>query len=269
MFLVGLILSLVGIFAGFMAGLLGIGGGLVIVPALYLVFSYYGVAPEQAMLGAIGTSLAIMVPTAIVSSYVHWRKGTLAFDLIKKWAILIVLGVIFGGYIAVEIAGKVLMLLYLVYLVVIASLFFYKANFQSEESQKNKWLHIFEMPIICMVGVLSALFGIGGGTFTVPFMTGLGISLKKSISTASFIGLMIGGIGALNYMSIGREVVYAPVFLSVGYVSMASFCVIVPTAMVAAYWGGRMVHVFPERITQNVFAALLLVMGLKILYTLM
>jgi len=259
---------MVGAFAGFMAGLLGIGGGIIIVPSVYMILKYFGIAQDEAMLMAVGTSMMVMIPTACSSSYAHMKAKAVQFDKVRKWALLIIFGVVFGGYIASKTPEPFLVVIYSSYMFIIAVLFFYKANFGSSDIKEIKLLHILEYPIVVVIGVLSALFGIGGGTFSVPFMNGLGITFKKSIATAAMIGVLIAVPGGLNYMLIGRDVAYEPFLLNVGYVSFMCVFMIFPTSIFTAYWGGKMVHIIPERIIKNSFACLLIIVAIKMMMTL-
>ena len=113
------------------------------------------------------------------------------------------------------------------------------------------------------VGFFSALFGVGGGSFSVPFMNAMGYSIKKSVATASLLGFVISVPAAINYMFAGRDVGYYPGVINVGYVSFLCVVAILPTSICASYLGGRLVHNIPERLTKNIFACLLIVVGIK------
>ena len=139
-----LILLLVGVFAGFMAGLLG---------------------GDEEMLMAVGTSMMVIIVNAMSASYAHYNAGAIQFDLVKRWAIFIVCGVLLGCYLAVHLPEKVLVGMYALYLFIVACRFFYKANFEKQKPQKKFFHPYFEYLVTAMIGLFSSLFGIGGGVF--------------------------------------------------------------------------------------------------------
>lgn len=265
MFFIVVILLLVGIFAGFMGGLLGIGGGVIIVPAVFMLLKHFGIGGDEEMLMAVGTSMMVIVFNSLAASYAHYKANAIQFDIVKKWALFIVIGVILGCYLAVHIPEKLLITIYVVYLFLIAIRFLYTANFKKTLPHKIHFSRFVEYLISIIIGLFSALFGTGGGTFSVPFFCSTGLDMKKSVATASFIGFVVSVPAAINYMLAGRDIGYYSGVINIGYISFLCVIAILPTSMYASYFGGKMVHHIPERLTRNIFACLLIIVGIKML----
>lgn len=264
MFLIGLILIFVGAISGFMGGLLGIGGGTILVPAIFMTLKHYHIAEDEAMLMAIGTSMMIIIPTSLSASYAHLKKNAVKLSLLKKWTIFVISGAILGTIIATTIPEKYLIGLYIIYMLLIGCLFFYKANFSSHETHTIPILEKLSLPIIFLIGLFSSLFGIGGGSFTVPFMNAIGINLRHAIATSNFVAFFISLPSALNYMWLGKSTPYHPDLLNVGYISFSCLLIILPTCVIMAYFGGKTVHMISERIIRNIFASLLILTAIRI-----
>ncbi|MHA1114404.1 MAG: sulfite exporter TauE/SafE family protein [Alphaproteobacteria bacterium] len=249
--------------AGTVAGLLGVGGGIVIVPVLYHTFSALGVDPSVLMHLAVGTSLATIVPTAIVSTLAHRRRGAVDAGLLRAWAPGLVVGVVAGGLLAGPLAGVVLIAVFAVIaLAVAAHMAFVSADFRlAPAPPRGPGRHL----VAFMVGGFSALMGIGGGTLSVPILTVFGTPIHRAIGTAAAIGIIIAIPGAAAFIHAGIDVPGRPP-ASLGYVSLVGFALIVPATMLTAPFGARLAHGMPVRGLKRVFAVFLTLTSARMLW---
>ena len=254
-----LALLAVGATAGLIAGMFGVGGGIIMVPALYYVMSALGYS-EFAMHAAVGTSLSVIVVTSLRSVSAHAKRGAVDFDLLKGWAPWIVVGALAGSALADFSPGRVLTGLFGFVEVLLAAQFFFG---------RPSWRLGDKMPGLplsgvlgSLIGVLSSLLGIGGGVFGVTVMTFYGKTMHKAVATAAGFGVAIGLPGALGFMVAGLdEAGRAP--LSLGYVSVPGFAVLASTAVLLAPVGAKLAHSLDEGRLRKVFAVALLVLGLN------
>jgi uncharacterized protein len=196
-----LTLLTMGALAGVMAGLLGIGGGALIVPVLVIVFEDQGVNPQIIMQLALGTSLATIVFTAISSASAHYRRGTLDVTIFRRIAPAIVVGTLLGAAIADHLASRTLQWMFVVFMFAVAAQF---ARGTTVTRAHARLPGFFGMNLAgTLIGIASALFGIGGGSLSVPFMTWCSVPVKRAIGTSAAIGLPIAVGGALGYIVAG------------------------------------------------------------------
>ncbi len=243
-----------GIVAGFLAGLLGIGGGGVLVPVLYEIFRILDVDPAIRMHLTLGTTLAIIAPTALRSFAGHRAKGAVDMKVLVRMGPWIVAGVAAGILIAKFSSGTTLKWVW----ATAASLFALKMALGRQDWRLGDhlpgrpWLEI----VSSAIGCLSTLMSIGGATFVVPFLTLYGRSILRAVATASGVGPMIAIPGALGYMWAGWGAENLPPF-SLGYVSLISAAIIIPASVFAAPFGVRVAHNIPRRRLELAFAAFL------------
>ena len=260
-----MVLGLLGLgcVGGFIAGLLGVGGGLVFVPGLFFLFQSLGYDHPDLMHLAIGTSLALIVPTGVSSALGHYRKGNVVFPLALKIGGGVVVGTSIGTYVAGFIAGSVLQLIFGVALLFLSVLFLYDLSKLSRFTSLPPW-PVFS---VCgsMNGFFSALVGIGGGILNVPLMSVFGVPIKKAIGTAAVLGLCIGVPGALGYMRSGFGVEGLPPF-SFGYVNALAWLCVLPASVTMAQMGVWATHKLPVPILRRVFAGFMILVSLKILF---
>jgi len=266
--LAGLVAVLIaaGLVAGFLAGLLGIGGGGVLVPVLYEVFGVIGVDPDVRMHVTLGTTLAVIVPTALRSFAGHRAKGAVEIDLLKRVAPWVVAGVVVGILIAKVASGTALKWVW----AIAASLFALKLALGREDWRLGDRLPARPWPEIAasVVGMLSTLMSIGGATFTVPLLTLYGFAILPAVATASGVGPIIAIPGALGYMWAGWGAENLPPF-SLGFVSLLGAAIIIPASVFAAPFGVRLAHAIPRRRLELAFAAFLAVVALRFLIDLL
>lgn len=255
-----------GLIAGFLAGLLGIGGGGVLVPVLYEVFGIAGVDPSIRMHLTLGTSLAIIAPTALKSFAGHRAKGSVDMQVLWRMGPGIVAGVVTGILIAKISSGTSLKWVW----AIAASVFALKMALGREDWRLGDqlpgrpWLEA----VSSAIGCLSTLMSIGGATFVVPFLTLYGRPILQAVATASGIGPMIALPGAVGYMWAGWGAENLPPF-SLGYVSLLGALVIAPISVFAAPFGVRVAHNIPRRRLELAFAAFLACVAVRFFYDLL
>jgi uncharacterized membrane protein YfcA len=267
--LVFLAVSLVvaGAFTGVLAGLFGVGGGAVIVPVLYEVFRVIGVPEEVRMPLCVGTSLAIIIPTSIRSFNAHRAKGLVDLDILKVWAVPVVLGVIFGSYVARFAPPDLFKIVFVVVAVASAMRLLFASD---------RWKLGSEMPgksVMTIyggvIGVLSALMGIGGGQLSSLFMTFYGRPIHQAVATSSGLGVLISIPGALGFIYAGWPKMDVLPPLSLGYVSFIGFLLFIPTSIWTAPIGARLAHRLSKRKLEVAFGLFLLVIAARFLWSLL
>ena len=256
-------LILIGIVAGFASGLLGVGGGFLIVPFQYFLLKYIGVEPDLALLISFGTSLAIIIPTAISGAYKHSQKLDNIVGPGIRLGIFGILGSFIGGFVASLAPSRILEIIFGCLLLFIAI-----RNLLSRDKKEKEARFDFNFLAIMLtglfVGFFSGLLGIGGGIFLIVILTMLfGFSMIRAIGTSSvFISLTAIG-GTLSYMISGWGVNTFP--FSIGYVSIVNFLLIACFSVPLARVGAKYAHKLPEKRLKQVFGVVVLYIALKML----
>ena len=252
-----------GLVVGFIAGLLGVGGGLVIVPVLIVMLHAQGLATGIEPQLALGTSLASILFTSLSSVSAHHRHGAVEWPLVRRITPGIVLGTLVGALLAAQMSAWVLKVFFVAFL-------FYAAI--------QMWLDFKPAPhrglpgragttlAGCVIGAVSSWVGIGGGTLSVPFMLWHNVSLHRAIATSSAIGFPIAIAGALGYVLGGWDVSGRPAG-SLGFVYLPALAGIVLGSVLTAPLGARTAHRTPVRPLKRIFALLLLVLALRMVWT--
>ncbi len=236
--LVPLLLA-VGAFAGVLAGLLGVGGGIVVVPALYHIFGYLDVADAVRMHLAVGTSLATIIPTSIRSVRAHQSRGSFDATLFKTWMPGIVVGVLIGTWLAALADFSTLTL---VFAVVASCVAIYMAlGNPSWQVASHLPSPLRCQPIAAIIGCISAMMGIGGGTMSVPVLNLFGVPIHRSVGTSAGFGLIIAIPGTLGFIAGGWEQPALPAF-SIGYVNWLGLALIVPATVLTVPLGAKLAH---------------------------
>ncbi|TCS67097.1 hypothetical protein EDD52_101188 [Primorskyibacter sedentarius] len=249
-----------GIFGGILAGLLGVGGGIVIVPALYLALSSAGMEPAVTMQVAVGTSLATIVFTSLSSGYGHYRRGAIDMDLLRLWAPSLLVGVIAGALLGGYVSGYILIAVFAIVAALVAIDMIFRRTKEGPEPKsfsKGVWAGLGTI-----TGALSAMMGIGGGTIGVPLLNFLGYDIRRAVGTSAAIGFVIGLPGAIVYALAGLGVEGLPPF-SVGYVNLIAAAVIIPLSTSFAHVGVRLAHSIPRRTLRLAFGVFLLLTSLR------
>jgi uncharacterized membrane protein YfcA len=252
-----------GLLAGFVAGLLGVGGGIVVVPVLFQAFTMLDVDPAVRMHLAVGTSLATIVPTGLRSARAHQRRGAVDMDLLRAWSVPVLLGVLLGSALSSVLVGDVLSGVFAVVALVVAvqmAVFGPQAKLADRlPGQPAKSL------MAGVIGTISAMMGIGGGTLCVPVLSLFNYPIRYAVGTASAIGLIIAVPGTAGFVIAGWGAAGLPPF-SVGYVNLLGFAVIVPATIMTAPLGAKAAHTIPQRALRLSFAAFLFITSLRMFY---
>jgi len=258
-----ILLLVTGSVAGLFAGLLGIGGGVVIVPVLILVFEYQGLDSSIIMQSAIGTSLATIVFTSISSTRVHQAHGAIIWDVFWKMTPGIILGAGIGALVADALPSDILKMIFAPFLLLIAIQFALNKQPKAHRSlPKNKGL----ISVGIVVGTISSLFGIGGGALNVPFLAWCNVSIRKAVATSAAIGLPIAVTGTLGFIISGWKSELMPDW-SIGYINLIAAFSIISVSAIAAPYGAKLAHRIPVVLIKRIFAALLVIVVIKLLTT--
>ncbi|UUM27490.1 sulfite exporter TauE/SafE family protein [Acinetobacter colistiniresistens] len=259
-----IIYLLIGAIAGFAAGLFGVGGGLIIVPILYIVFTQMHYEPNVIMHIAVGTSLATIIVTSISSVMAHHKKGAVLWPVFRNLAPGLVLGSFLGAGVADLMSGQHLQLVIGVFAVWMAYKMFRGA---SAVVDPNRHLPSAALQLAAGggIGVASAIFGIGGGSLTVPYLNRHGVVMQKAVATSAACGLPIAVAGAIGFMWFGaKEQIEVP--NTIGYVHIYAFLGISVMSFITAKFGAKVAHRLSPAMLKKCFAGLLVVVGSYFIY---
>jgi uncharacterized protein len=256
------ILAASGLVAGFVAGLLGVGGGIVTVPVLEYSLRFAGVPEEYRMHVAVATSLAAIIPTALSSSRSHHARGAVDWELAKRWAAPMVFAAFAGSLLASRAPVAVLAGVFgTVTLVIAAKMLLPLDHLRFAERVPGG---IGGGLLATFIGGVSAVMGIGGGTLAVPTLNLCGHPIHRAVGTASFFGLLISVPGTIGYL-LAKPAAGLP-WLTVGFVSVAGLAVIAPGSMLTATLGARTAHRLSRRRLAQAFGLFLLLVGSRMLF---
>ncbi len=254
-----LLYLLTGGIAGTLAGLLGIGGGVIIVPVLVFVFQYQGVHTSVIMHVAIGTSLATIVITSLFSIRAHQRHGAIRWDAFRRITPGILAGGLLGAAVADSLPSDTLRLLFAPFMVAVA-LQLVLARTSGTHRPLPGPVGMFGAGTF--IGTISALFGIGGGTISVPFLAWCGVAARNAVATSAAIGFPIALSGTIGFVIAGWSAAGRPEW-SIGYVTAPAVLGIVVASSIGAPYGAKLTHRLPDRILRLVFAGVLIAMAIK------
>jgi len=260
-FVLGLLAT--GVISGIAAGLLGIGGGAIIVPALASALALLGYDSDVVQHVAVGTSLAIIIPTGIASARAHDKRGAVDRRILKLWAPVVVVATFIGGLMAGLYTGDVLRIVFGVVALFIA------ANivlpFQERLMGHLRDSTLTHRISAAVVGYISALMGVGGGSLSVPTIHAFGASMHKAVGTGAAIGVFIALSGTLGFIISGWSVAGRPP-LSLGYINIVALVLIGVTAALCAPWGAALAHRLQQRTLKLAFAVFLALVGLNMIW---
>ncbi len=257
-----LIMAVTAIFAGFFAGFFGIGGGIITVPCLFYIFGAIGMDKSFIMHLAVGTSFAIIVPTAIMSVFTHYKHKAVDFDIVKTYGIFVVFGVIIGSFFAASMHTKSLILFFSIILYLLAlNLIFLK------DKTKIKLKFSFPQRTVLgfIVGFVSSLMGIGGAIMNVPILKFVGYTINKAIGSAASIGFLISVFGSLGFL-ISGTIVETDMPLSVGFINIPAFLIFIPITIIMAKVGATSVHKMKRGIIAKLFGIFLIIIASRFLF---
>lgn len=252
-----------GAIAGFLAGLLGIGGGLVIVPVLVGLFSLQGFTPQLVMLMALATSLATILFTSLASMHAHHRLGAVLWPRVYHLAPAMMVGTALGTIVAEQMATTTLRWLCAFYMLTVGLQMALKLRPVIPGLR-----HTLRLDIIAgvVIGGMSALVGIGGGTLSVPYLLGCQLPMKNAVAISSACGFPIAVAGTVSYALLGWHVPLLPEW-SLGYVYIPAFLGIVSFSMVTAPLGAKLAHKLPAQQLKQYFSILLFGAAFKLLWS--
>ena len=253
--------AIIGILAGFISGLIGISGGVITVPLLFLLFHFQGLPQAYLIQLAIGTSLASMVSNACSATIWHQRHRAIDWTTIKIMTPGIVVGSISGGIVARLISAIFLEMLFGLFACALA-IYYWKRK------KRHRKTHKHDRSLIATlsggIAFFAALLGIGGGIFTVPLLSALSFSEEKAIGTSAAAGLFITTFGALSFLFLGVGQIELPEVL--GYIYLPAFFLVGITSFFAAPFGANLTYQLPEKKLQKIFAIFLFAAGILMLF---
>ena len=247
--------------AGFMAGLLGVGGGIVMVPALYYAFTVLDFDIVTRMHLSVGTSLAIIIPTSIISTMTHKEYDAVDFKMVRSFGVFILAGVIGGTFLAVNLKTPALVLFFSIFALMVG-LFFIFLREKLVESPKTISNTIKNISGL-FIGFISVPLGIGGGSLMVPFMRTFGYDIRKSIGTAAAVGFLIAISGTTTMIISGKIIDNVNSPFSIGYINLLGFAVFVPVTMVMARLGAKVVYKINKKLLSRIFGCFLLMVSAR------
>jgi len=255
-----------GAFAGFMAGLLGVGGGIVIVPTLFQLLSFVDMDPNYRMHVAVGTSIATLIPTSLRSVASHRKRGAVDDSLLRNWRWALIVGVLAGAALASHVSRQSLVAVFAVVALVVAVYMFVG---------RESWRLAAQVPagpggqaMAGGIGVISSLMGIGGGTLGVPLLTLFGFPIHRAVGTGAGLGLYVGIPGTIGYLlgGIGKEGL--PPW-SFGFVNLIGFLAVTPLTVYMAPWGAKAAHAMSRPMLRTAFGLFLSVVAARLFYDLL
>ena len=256
-----IVLSSAAAVAGFMAGLLGVGGGIIMVPALYYAFTVLDFDIVTRMHLSVGTSLAIIIPTSIISTKTHMEYDAVDFKMVKSFGIFILLGVIAGTFLAVSLKTPTLVLFFSIFAFVVGLFFIFVREKLMENPKK---ISDFVKNISgVIIGFISVPLGIGGGSLMVPFMRTFGYDIRKSIGTAAAVGFLIAITGTITMIIGGKLIDNVKTPFSIGYINLLGFVVFVPVTMIMARLGAKAVYKIDKKLLSKIFGIFLLIVSVR------
>ena len=254
------LLLALGAFAGVLAGLLGVGGGIILVPAFFYVFSALGFDSPELMQVCLGTSLATIIVTSLRSVAAHSKKNAVAWPILRGWGIGIAIGATVGVLVATSLRSEVLQAIFGVLVIVVGGYM---------TLARESWRLGPEMPrgvlravLSPMIGFLSVLMGIGGGSFGVPTMTLFGVPIHRAVATAAGFGVILAVPSVIGFLLV--DVAVAPPF-TVGAVNFLAFGLVVAMTMITAPWGAALAHKMDAKRLKRVFGVFLLLIAFNML----
>jgi len=248
---------------GFMAGFFGIGGGLIMVPILFYIFSFAGIEQDFIMHLALGTSFSIIIPTSVISTITHMKFKAVDFNIVKTFGVFVAIGVVFGTIFAVNLKTSSLVLFFSIMTMIFAIYFLSKKEKINPTPRKINLIY----RVVCgfLSGFLSAPMGIGGGVINTPVLKMFGYPIKVAIGCSAAVGFIIALVGAIGFAVSGSYLnINAP--LSLGFINIPTFLIFVPITMFMAKIGAKTVHKFDKKFIGKLFGIYLFIISCKLFY---
>jgi len=251
------------IVVGFLAGFFGIGGGIIMVPVLFYIFSFVGMEKSFVMHMAIGTSFLIIIPNSIISTMTHMKFKAVDFSLVKTFGVFVMIGVIIGALFAVNSKTSSLVLFFSIMTMIFAIYFLIEK--EKTDLKPKKINLIYRVILGFLSGFLSAPMGIGGGVYNTPIFKMFGYPINVAIGSSAAIGFLISLVGAIAFASSGSYFnINAP--LSLGYLNIPAFLIFVPITTFMAKIGAESVHKFDKKLIGKMFGIYLFIVSCRLFY---
>ncbi|MCE9679050.1 sulfite exporter TauE/SafE family protein [Shewanella sp. AS1] len=250
-----------GAFIGFMAGLLGIGGGLIAVPVLLYLLPLSGVMPEHLTHVAIATSLAAIILTSLSSARAHHSRGNVPWPLLKVMLPGLILGALSSGFISSLFSSDLLKQTFAVFVILMALQMVYPVKVEGSERVLPKTNYLFLSALV--IAIIAGLMGIGGGVLLVPFLCWCGVQMRQAIGFSSVTGVTIALFGSLSYIAAGWGAQGLPDYM-LGYIYLPALVGIVSTSMLTAPFGAKAASTWPTALLKKIFAVMLMLTGIKL-----
>ena len=257
-----IIMAITATVAGFFAGFFGIGGGIITVPCLFYIFSSIGIDKSLIMHLSVGTSFAIIVPTALMSVYTHYKHKAVDLNILKTYGIFVVIGVIIGAFSAALMDTKSLVLFFSLIIYLLALNLIY---LKDKTKLKIKFNLIQRTIFGFVVGFISSLMGIGGAIMNVPILKLVGYTINKAIGTAASIGFLISIFGTIGFFTTGI-MMQKNIPLSTGFINIPAFLIFIPITIIMAKIGATAVHKMKREIITKLFGFFLIIIASRFLF---
>ena len=257
------VLAVSAVVTGFMAGFFGIGGGLIMVPILFYIFSFAGIEQSFIMHLAIGTSFSIIIPTSIISAVTHMKFKAVDLSVVKTFGVFVATGVVLGTIFAVNLKTSSLVLFFSIMTMLFAIYFLMTKEKINPSPRKINLIY----RVICgfLSGFLSAPMGIAGGVINTPILKMFGYPIKTAIGSSAAVGFLIALVGAIGF-AVSGSYLNIKVPLSLGFINIPAFLIFVPITMFMAKIGAKTVHKFDKSLIGKLFGIYLFTISCKLFY---
>ena len=251
-----------GLIAGFMAGLLGIGGGVVTIPALYTVFEILGYSADWRMHMAIATSLTIIIATNISSVRAHHKRGGVDWSIVKSWWLWLAIGALMGAGFAKQLKTEELIYFFATLIALLAIKMLLPIDKIKLGKQLPKGVLRYLSP--SLIGFFSSVMGIGGGSFSVPYLTLYGVPIHRAVGTAALAGLVISVVGGVGFIITGFSVEGLPAG-NLGFINMPAALIVALASVIMAPVGAMAAHKLSKRMLSIIFGGFLVMAAVRLL----
>ena len=256
-----IVMAVAAIPVGFVAGLFGVGGGLITVPVLFYIFDSAGLDRSFIMHLAVGTSFAIIIPTAFVSTITHMKFKAVDFVIVKSFGVFVMFGIILGTIFAVNLKTANLVLFFSIITMFFA--FYFLITKEKMKPMQNKMNMMHKIILGSLSGFFAAPMGIGGGSINVPILKMFGYPINQAIGSSAAIGFLVSLIGAIGFVISGTYLdTDAP--LSFGFVNIPAFLIFIPITMIMAKIGAKVVHQINKQIINRLFGIFLFIVSCRL-----
>jgi len=257
------IMVLSAVIVGFMAGFFGVGGGLIMVPVLFYIFSFVGIEKAFVMHMAIGTSFLIIIPNSIISTITHVKFKAVDFNLVKTFGVFVMIGVVIGTIFAINLKTSGLVLFFSIMTMIFATYFLIEKEKINPTPRKINLT--YRVILGFLSGFMSAPMGIGGGVYNTPIFKMFGYPINIAIGSSAAIGFFISLIGAIGF-AISGNYLNIVVPLSLGFLNLPAFLIFVPITTLMAKVGAESVHKFDKKLIGKIFGIYLFIISCRLFY---